>query len=105
MEGTNKIHKLVGTSHRIISGLIENRQTFDLVYIDGSHVTLDVLVDACLSWKILRPGGIMIFDDCLWSWADSEKNCPLFACNNFINLVRGEYHVLWSRAQVILEKI
>lgn len=105
VEEKNRIRKLVGTSHEIVSGLIENGQMYDLIYIDGSHVTLDVVVDACLGWKVLRPGGIMIFDDCRWIWTNSEKHCPVFGVNAFINLVRGEYSVLWSRAQIILEKI
>ena len=34
------------------------RAQFDLVYVDGSHLGLDVLVDAALSWNLLTPHGV-----------------------------------------------
>lgn len=40
---------------------------YDLVYIDGSHQAPDVLADAVLAFELLRVGGLMIFDDYLWS--------------------------------------
>lgn len=39
---------------------------FDLVYIDGSHLRLDVLSDASMAWRLLREGGVMVFDDYEW---------------------------------------
>jgi len=40
-----------------------NIPKFDLIYVDGSHLAADVLVDAILSFNLLKVGGIMIFDD------------------------------------------
>jgi predicted O-methyltransferase YrrM len=39
------------------------KKTFDFIYVDGSHQTADVLLDACLSYKLLKPNGIILFDD------------------------------------------
>jgi len=36
---------------------------FDLIYIDGNHEPEYVLEDAVLSFRKLKPDGIMIFDD------------------------------------------
>ena len=47
--------------------LIENRERFDLIYVDASHLALDVVVDASLSWQLLCGGGVVIFDDYRWS--------------------------------------
>jgi predicted O-methyltransferase YrrM len=41
--------------------------TFDFVYIDGSHYSKDVLEDAVLVWRLVKPGGIIIFDDLIWA--------------------------------------
>ena len=40
--------------------------SYDFVYIDGSHIASDVLTDAVLAFRLLREGGIMIFDDYTW---------------------------------------
>jgi len=36
---------------------------FDGAYVDGSHEEADVLADAREVWRILRPGGLVVFDD------------------------------------------
>ena len=36
---------------------------FDIIYIDGNHEPEYVLEDAVLSFRKLKPGGIIIFDD------------------------------------------
>jgi predicted O-methyltransferase YrrM len=38
-------------------------ESFDIIYVDGSHASRDVLEDAILSWRLLKDGGILIFDD------------------------------------------
>jgi hypothetical protein len=40
---------------------------FDIVYIDGNHNTHNVLEDAILSFRKLKSGGYLVFDDCLWA--------------------------------------
>lgn len=39
---------------------------FDFIYVDGLHLSQDVLYDALLSFDLLKVGGILIFDDYLW---------------------------------------
>ena len=39
---------------------------FDFIYVDGSHYSCDTLEDSILAWRLLKPGGIMIFDDYTW---------------------------------------
>jgi hypothetical protein len=43
---------------------------YDLIYIDASHRAKDVLSDAVLSFDILKPGGLMVFDDYDWLATD-----------------------------------
>mmetsp|Transcript_51895 Transcript_51895/g.89100 ORF Transcript_51895/g.89100 Transcript_51895/m.89100 type:complete len:188 (-) Transcript_51895:119-682(-) len=38
---------------------------FDLVYVDGGHDAATALSDGLLSMKLLKPGGYIIFDDCV----------------------------------------
>jgi len=39
---------------------------FEFIYIDADHTTVGVLLDAELSWPLLKSGGIMAFDDYEW---------------------------------------
>jgi predicted O-methyltransferase YrrM len=50
---------------------------FDLIYIDGSHQAPDVLTDAIMSFQLLAVGGVMIFDDYLWSMDKPGTQDPL----------------------------
>ncbi len=45
----------------------EGYQLFDFISIDASHQSPDVLGDAVLGFELLKPGGVMAFDDYLWS--------------------------------------
>ena len=36
---------------------------FDFIYVDGSHDKRDVLLDALMSFRALKSGGFIIFDD------------------------------------------
>ncbi len=43
-----------------------NKSQYDFIYIDADHTTVGVLLDAELSWPLLKSGGIMAFDDLTW---------------------------------------
>jgi predicted O-methyltransferase YrrM len=49
---------------------------FDYVFIDGAHTwALDALA-FCLVDRLLRPGGIVDFDDYAWTLGGSPSMCP-----------------------------
>ena len=100
-----RVEKRVGDSRRVLLDLLAEGSRFDLVYVDGSHRGLDVLVDAALSWQVLRAGGVLVFDDYAW---DEGGRDPLLrpgpAIDAFLSLIEGKY-VMVSRAhQVIVAK-
>jgi predicted O-methyltransferase YrrM len=43
--------------------IAEGYQRFDFISIDASHEAPDVLGDAVLGFELLKPGGVMAFDD------------------------------------------
>ncbi|WP_448573268.1 class I SAM-dependent methyltransferase [Trichothermofontia sp.] len=63
---------------------------FDFIYIDGSHQTPDVLSDAVLAFQLARKGGLIAFDDYLWSEHSVEARdilrCPKSAIDAFVNI-------------------
>jgi predicted O-methyltransferase YrrM len=103
----NRVRKLVGDSGRVLCDLIDEGQRFDVVYVDGSHLALDVLVDAALSWHVLEPGGLMIFDDYGW-WeflGPGRLVRPAPAIDAFLDLVRDDCEVVAKGDQVLIRKL
>lgn len=86
---------------REISGAI-----FDFIYIDGSHTAPDVLEDAVLAWKLLKKGGIMIFDDYAWdAYKDNPELNPRLAIDSFLAVMIGKYSLLLKDYQVAIKKV
>lgn len=87
------VRKIKKSSVSALAELVASEEVpFDFIYIDGSHSASDVLADAVLSFQLLRIGGIMIFDDYLWSNSPKgeEDNflMPKDAIDSFVNLYR-----------------
>jgi predicted O-methyltransferase YrrM len=83
---------------------------FDFIYIDGSHQAPDVLTDAVLSFRLLRKGGLIAFDDYLWSenlpGGPDILRMPKSAIDAFINLhIRQLRVVMAPLYQLYIEKL
>ena len=83
---------------RVLSG------AYDFIYIDGSHLAPDVLADAVLAWRLLKPGGIMIFDDFLWNLLPRPEQQPGTAIRSFLHCHAGWFDVLRVDGQVAIRK-
>jgi hypothetical protein len=91
-------HKAL-SSVALVNLLGEGRQeSFDLIYVDGSHQAPDVLSDAVLAFMLLRPGGLLIFDDYLWSMEGAGRQdfyqLPKPAIDAFVNIYQRKLTVL-----------
>jgi predicted O-methyltransferase YrrM len=101
--GGDRVLKLVGSSQVILRTLAPN--SFDFVYVDGSHRVGDVLQDAVLAWTILKPGGTAIFDD--YDLVDDVAKglfgrAPGRALDAFVALVDGQ--VMRKDWQLVMRK-
>lgn len=96
--------------HQGDSGKILKRDfeydSFDFIYIDGSHTAPDVLQDAVLCHPLLKEGGILIFDD--YGWSDPKipdpTNSPAMAIDFFYATHRHQYEPIHQGYQVALIK-
>jgi predicted O-methyltransferase YrrM len=79
--------------------------SFDIVYIDGSHRAPDVMVDAALSWELLKKGGILIFDDYMWEWERPPQDRPKIAIEAFLRIFKNELEILHQEYQIIVKKL
>ena len=77
----------------------------DIIYIDASHSAADVLSDATLSWKLLKEGGLLIFDDYLWSPQYPSELTPKIAIDAFLAAFRNEIKILRQDYQVVVQKV
>lgn len=95
--------RLKMTSDEYFSGKIETR--FDFIYIDGDHTSHQVGKDAENAWKLLKPGGIMAFDDYRWGEDLKPELTPKPAIDRFLAKYTGEYELLSKDYQVWIERI
>jgi len=99
---SSKIRLIKGFSQQKLRELPLN--SFDLIYIDGDHRSKGVLMDAILSWDLLKDGGILIFDDYkLFSGLPMEMR-PEFAIDVFLTLFPDEFQILIKDYQLIVRK-
>lgn len=85
---------------------IDGVEPYDFIYIDGSHKAADVLSDAILSWPLLKPKGIMVFDDYGWhpdGYANHQTPKP--AIDAFLTCYAGRYNLIFTGYQVAVQKI
>ena len=57
------VHVREGMSYVRLAELVSQGYEFDFIYLDGNHMADEVITDACLCFKLLKVGGIMLFDD------------------------------------------
>jgi SAM-dependent methyltransferase len=101
----SRVRKIVGDSRRVLLDLFADGAQFDLVYVDGSHLALDVIVDASLAWRVLKPGGVLVFDDYDWDvMGDDVLLRPGPAIDAFLGLVNGKHELLFQDRQVAVRK-
>jgi hypothetical protein len=80
------------------------RDKYDLIYIDGSHLADDVLLDLINSWSALKERGIIICDDYIWQFYERVRDNPCAAINCFLKLKKGEFRLLAVYRQIWIQK-
>lgn len=100
----------------VLKGLSQHKlfeltpDSFDIVYVDGSHASWDALSDVVMSFHLLKVGGLMVIDDYSGGHCDRNgnpnppskilENSPqpavdafLFVFARFVQVIRKEYQV------------
>ncbi|MEX2173730.1 MAG: class I SAM-dependent methyltransferase [Pirellulaceae bacterium] len=98
-----RFEKRKGDSFEFLAALALAGRRFDGIYIDGDHYGSEVLRDAVLAFTLLRPGGILIFDDYLWRMP-IVRVFPGEAIDAFLHVFRHEISVVAKGSQVAIRK-
>lgn len=99
----HKVTKLKGESRYMLRQLPFS--SVDFAYIDGSHCCDDVLRDAVLVWDMLRPGGIMMFDDYDWrKYPEHSRMHPKRGVDAFLSAFSENFDLLHKGYQVVIRK-
>lgn len=99
MKGSQSVAFYQQRSDEVLPYLLMQEHRFDFIYIDGSHDAPDVLFDAVNCWHLLRPEGIMLFDD--YGGGDTVKP----AVDAFLYCLQGKYKVLERGYQLAVQKL
>jgi|3_EtaG_2_1085321.scaffolds.fasta_scaffold00671_14 predicted O-methyltransferase YrrM len=107
-----KVKICKGNSYDELQQLYEkHRQSFDFIYIDGSHEAWDVISDAILAWPLLKSGGVMGFDDYMWGGSQEkpenrqdDDRRPQIAIDAFLFLYARFLDILHKGGQVWVTK-
>jgi predicted O-methyltransferase YrrM len=100
----DRVEKVKGSSTSVLPRLGVAGRRFDLAYVDGSHMAADVYSDAVLTWSVMDPGGIVIFDDYEWDLMRNEDERPRLGIDAFLMTVAGQYRELRRAYQLIVAK-
>jgi len=110
----NKVRKIKSFSQESLRNL--KLYSYDAIYVDGSHAAADVLEDAVLAFRLLKPGGLMIFDDYEWipisagndnsslANAPDPRLTPRAAIDAFLEVYNGQYELVAKDYQVAIKK-
>jgi predicted O-methyltransferase YrrM len=100
----DRVEKIKGASANVLPELGIAARRFDLAYIDGSHMAADVYSDAILTWPLMEPGGIVIFDDYGWDMMTEERERPKAGIDAFLATIDGCYRELHRDYQIVIAK-
>jgi predicted O-methyltransferase YrrM len=72
-------------------------ESADLVYIDGGHDTVSISADTKNGFRVLRPRGVMIWDDYFWLYPDVVRFLDEIARDHRLVHIANTYLVAYIR--------
>ena len=97
-----QIVKYKGTSDGFFRNNVEK---YDFIYIDGDHTAYGVIKDAVSAYECLNVGGIIGFDDYLWSADLGANKEPKMAIDAFYSIYNERIEVLVNDYQFWVKKV
>lgn len=102
--GHRSVEILRGFSSEELPKLRANGRRFDLIYVDGSHAALDVMIDMSFAATLLTPGGMMVLDDYWHDVAEIGGPGVKQAVDRFLAVFGRYFRVVGAYRQVVIVK-
>ena len=99
----DRVIELQGYSQDLLVNLTS--QYYDVAYIDGCHKPTSALQDAILSWRLVKVGGLMIFDDYEFTFPDSPEQDTKIGIDVFLEMFASQLEVVHKGYQLMVKKI
>lgn len=94
-----------GLSDVVLPRLIAQEKKYDLIFVDGNHVAPYVLMDACMSWPLLKVGGYMVFDDYRWGLEKSVTLRPRKSIDSFVEIFGDYIEDVYTNDRKIIRRV
>ncbi|KAM0795855.1 hypothetical protein BDR22DRAFT_893831 [Usnea florida] len=104
-ENADKLLVMKASSDEALQALRQQSAKFDLIYIDASHVAVDVLHDAVVCWRMLNLHGKIVFDDFTWRMYNEDCYNPRIAIMSFIQCTPQEMETADMGSQMWVTKV
>ncbi|MGV3633065.1 MAG: class I SAM-dependent methyltransferase [Pseudorhodoplanes sp.] len=102
---SGRIEKVKASSVDALIQLGVAERRFEIAYIDGGHRAREVYADSALTWPLMAPGGLVIFDDYLWQQMPDPMDNPMPGVDAFLRSIDGQYKMVHSDYQVAIVKL
>jgi tetratricopeptide (TPR) repeat protein len=99
---SQKVRKIESRSQDALPEL--EADSYHLVFVDGEHLAPSVFLDAVYGLRLLRIGGLMIFDDYLKPPERDLRQPVKLGVDHFLSIYGGCVELLHSGYQVFLRK-
>jgi predicted O-methyltransferase YrrM len=94
-----KVSLMKMTSNEALADMIGFKYQFDFIYVDGNHSAEMVYSDGTEAWKLLKQGGVMLFDDYQYPHEPTGEGI-----DRFLKEHEGQYDLLLSNYQLAVKK-
>jgi SAM-dependent methyltransferase len=100
----NRLELIRKLSLDALHALVWAGRQFDVIHLDGSHERDLVVVDSILAWKLLKVGGLLIWNGYFYGDDLPDEWRPRSGIDLFLRMQLGSYQLLLKRDQVVIRR-
>ena len=97
--GERKVSLMKMTSEQALIDMLKFKYEFDFIYVDGNHSAAMAYHDGTEAWKLLKQGGVMLFDDYQYPHEPTGEGIDSYLIDH-----EGQYEILLSNYQLAVKK-